>query len=353
VVDVADARVAELARLLDAEHVETVRTLVDLPVDVVSSLQRLCRLASAALGAAESSVSVVSDAEYLVAHATAGVIDGPDDPPQLVPLDDSFCRYTVAGDRPFTVADARLDTRTHDMPCVVSGESRSYLGIPLHLEGRAVGTLCVYGPDIRTYGAAEIRLLSDLAEGASSELQLHAERRRLTAVNEQLTAALQAAEQAARRCSLTGVLNRFGLLDACASSMAASTTDVPSYLHVLMVDLDGFKKINDEYGHATGDRVLAVVAQRMSSVARATDLVARLGGDEFVLVVSGGSAAEISARLTAAIAEPISVEGVVVSVGASVGAVSLTPGELVDLAALLDRADQEMYRAKRRHPSAH
>ncbi|GAC1598910.1 MAG: PAS domain S-box protein [Acidimicrobiales bacterium] len=120
---------------------------------------------------------------------------------------------------------------------------------------------------------------------------------------------------------------------------------------VLFVDLDDFKRINDEYGHNVGDRVLATVASRLRAAVKGTDTPARIGGDEFVVLCLGVSdhrvAEAITARLTLALAEPITVDGVSLKVGASVGYAMPQPGQTADGAALLVEADHAMYAAKR------
>jgi diguanylate cyclase (GGDEF)-like protein len=341
----------DLAALDTEQHRRAVDRFRSLPDEVVVALQRLCRVATVALGSTESSVSVVSDAEYLLAHARDGEADGPEDPPERVPLHDSFCRYTVAGDRPFTVADARTDERTLLMPCVVSGESASYLGVPLRISGHAVGTLCVYGPELRVYGPEQVRLLTDLAASATSELALFEERRRLAEANANLAAALERAETAARTCGLTGLLNRVGLMDAIVPfvhdlARSGRSDTRGDTIQVAVLDLDGFKPVNDAYGHAAGDEVLRQIARRLEAAARSSDLVARIGGDEFVLVLAGGQD-PTTERWAAIVEEPVRFDGVELRVGASVGIAFHCIDEPVDLPALIDRADQAMYAMKR------
>jgi diguanylate cyclase (GGDEF)-like protein len=340
----------DLSSLAAERHRRAVERFRSLPEEVAGALQRLCRVATVALGSTESSVSVVSDAEYLLAHARDGEVDGPEDPPEVVPLEDSFCRYTVAGDRPFAVAEARLDERTQAMPCVVSGESASYLGVPLRISGHTVGTLCVYGPEVRSYGQDEIRLLTDLAASATSELALFEERRRLAEANVKLAAALARAEAAARTCSLTGLLNRFGLMDSTQQFFDdLERSDVGDSIQVVVIDLDGFKPVNDVHGHAAGDEVLREVGRRLKAAVRPTDLVARIGGDEFVIVlVAERDSVAATHRWAALLDRPIHFDGTLLEVSASVGIAHQGAAEPVDIAALIDRADQAMYTMKRR-----
>ncbi len=144
--------------------------------------------------------------------------------------------------------------------------------------------------------------------------------------------------------ALTGVLNRAGLLDRLDHLL-----DDPAAqpVAVLFVDLDGFKAVNDHHGHATGDEVLRVVADRLVDSVRGGDLVGRLGGDEFVVLCPnlGQEHAEATARrIDATVAEPIALHGMTLRSGASTGTVTTTGGDAGDL---LEQADAAMYAVKR------
>ena len=140
--------------------------------------------------------------------------------------------------------------------------------------------------------------------------------------------------------ALTGLANR-ALFQRCLDETGGERT-------VLLLDLDGFKPINDTYGHAAGDAVLAAVAVRLRADAGPDDLVARLGGDEFALLSTATmTAAEARARaatLAAAIEVPMTVLGQDVRVGASVGVAVGRDGQ--SGAALLHEADLDMYAKK-------
>ncbi len=121
-------------------------------------------------------------------------------------------------------------------------------------------------------------------------------------------------------------------------------------LAAAFIDLDGFKEVNDRYGHAAGDAVLVRVARRLGDVVRPGDVVARLGGDEFVMLcrdVTTDELTSIAERIARTVAEPIHLPDLdeEVRVGASLGVATTESGEL-DLDRLLDRADHEMYRVK-------
>ena len=139
---------------------------------------------------------------------------------------------------------------------------------------------------------------------------------------------------------VTGLANRFQLLEVLQYHLSGQ-----SFPNVLMVDLDGFKQVNDVHGHAAGDHVLSTIADRLRSCVRTEDLVARYGGDEFVLVIRQGVDAQAFAeRLVDLIGEPIPWAGKHLSVGASIGVAEAGPGDSVS--GLLHRADEHMYEVK-------
>ncbi|MDH6435379.1 diguanylate cyclase (GGDEF)-like protein/PAS domain S-box-containing protein [Streptomyces sp. SAI-144] len=125
-------------------------------------------------------------------------------------------------------------------------------------------------------------------------------------------------------------------------------------LAVLFCDLDGFKSINDRFGHNAGDAVLIEVARRLSQCVRDGDTVARLGGDEFVILADGlgkADAADLAVRLRSEIIQPIRAEGRAVRVGASFGIGWAHCGMTAD--EVLKSADERMYVEKRSRPKQH
>jgi diguanylate cyclase (GGDEF)-like protein len=149
--------------------------------------------------------------------------------------------------------------------------------------------------------------------------------------------------------ALTGLANRALLLDRLDQAIVRARRE-HHRLAVLLLDLDDFKQVNDTFGHAAGDRLLAVVAERLRGCARASDTPARLGGDEFALLLDGLAAPEdaatVAERLTAAIEVPFQADGAELAPRASVGIAVWSGREDVD--ELLRQADAAMYAAKRR-----
>jgi diguanylate cyclase (GGDEF)-like protein len=152
--------------------------------------------------------------------------------------------------------------------------------------------------------------------------------------------------------SLTGLLNRASLYEQ--ASHLLRTHD--SSLAFIYLDLDGFKEINDAWGHAAGDIVLKHVASQVLASVRRTDAVARVGGDEFVIALTGVSSRDVVLQIAKTIAAAVSIpveidEKTLVAVRASLG-VSLYPENGKDVDALLKRADESMYKMKLTHRSS-
>jgi diguanylate cyclase (GGDEF)-like protein len=141
---------------------------------------------------------------------------------------------------------------------------------------------------------------------------------------------------------LTGIPNRRAFMTALDSALTADGA-------LLFIDLDGFKSINDTLGHAAGDRLLTVVAERLSAAVRDADMLARLAGDEFVVLAGNvhGSTelAQLADRLAAAFDAPVLLGADAVPVRASIGTTLFTAGQ--DCQDVLHRADTAMYEAKR------
>jgi diguanylate cyclase (GGDEF)-like protein/PAS domain S-box-containing protein len=147
---------------------------------------------------------------------------------------------------------------------------------------------------------------------------------------------------------LTGLPNRSFLLAQAQRSLLEMARE-QAELAVLFIDLDRFKQINDALGHASGDELLRVMAQRLRSMLRESDLVGRLSGDEFVLVLTRMDSTQVTTfleRLMALLNRPSTIAGTSVVVSASVG-ISLFPADGQDMESLLHRADIAMYQAKR------
>lgn len=146
---------------------------------------------------------------------------------------------------------------------------------------------------------------------------------------------------------LTGLPNRTLLGDRLGSAIAVAQRQ-DAALSLLMLDLDGFKGVNDTWGHHAGDLVLVEIARRLSGTLRESDTAARLGGDEFVLLLPATplvGAVEAARALVDFIVAPITVDGKQLAVGASIG-IAVFPDHGRDPDVLLAAADSAMYEAK-------
>ncbi len=147
---------------------------------------------------------------------------------------------------------------------------------------------------------------------------------------------------------LTGLANR-RLLEHLYDGLEALARRRSWPMAVLFIDLDGFKPINDEFGHNAGDEVLRKVAERMLVTVRESDLVGRFGGDEFVILLTElerhEDAARVADKVLQSIREPLRLKGQFRSLGASIGIASY-PRDAGDFATLVRFADQAMYEAK-------
>ncbi|MEY5097428.1 MAG: hypothetical protein RJA36_147 [Pseudomonadota bacterium] len=175
-------------------------------------------------------------------------------------------------------------------------------------------------------------------------------RRRVDEATEELRRQKEAAEHAARIDPLTGLFNRRAFTEAAEFEIRqAQRYDQP--LALIVIDLDHFKAINDNLGHATGDAVLQAFARLIAQGVREVDLTARLGGEEFVLLLpstGAAAAAQVAQRLCEAVAaSPLPVEGRRLSYTASFGVAELDARQ-PRLDVLLERADAALYLAKRR-----
>ena len=156
-------------------------------------------------------------------------------------------------------------------------------------------------------------------------------------------------ERIAHFDALTGLANRVLLADRLRQGMVqAQRRGQP--MAAVYLDLDGFKAVNDQHGHAMGDRLLQTVSERLKSVLREGDTLARLGGDEFVALLLDlpdmHACAPLLARLLAAAAAPLVIDEQKLQVSASLGVAFYPQTPLVDADALLRQADQAMYQAK-------
>ncbi|HAZ95560.1 MAG TPA: GGDEF domain-containing protein [Porticoccaceae bacterium] len=183
--------------------------------------------------------------------------------------DISFCGHAILGDEVFVISDTLKDDRFSDNPLVLEDPHiRFYAGCPIRVaNGSRIGTLCIIDREPRDFCAEDEELLKDLAAMVEQEL---------TAVQ---LATLDEMTNLTNRRGFMGVANK--ILSLCVRNQIPAT--------LAFIDLNNFKSINDQHGHAEGDRALVDFSQQLATAFRSSDVVARLGGDEFVVLFTGTS----------------------------------------------------------------
>ncbi len=224
--------------------------------------------------------------------------------------------------------------------------------------------MCELFPDLRTDGmlAACVRVVESgepaVIERSAVVRQMHWYHMQLVKVGDgvgltmrDITAERSAADQMRHQAfhdPLTDLANRAGFEQALAEAIA-NARQRNDTVGLALLDLDRFKQVNDDLGHAAGDQLLKEVAVRLRDCVRPSDTVARLGGDEFVLVLPNigypDGAATVARKLIAQVAQPMQLEGQSIAVTVSIG-ISAFPRDGADAATLLKCADDAMYRAK-------
>jgi diguanylate cyclase (GGDEF)-like protein len=214
---------------------------------------------------------------------------------------------------------------------------RDAIAVPLRGSAGTIGMLLVGDRlgEVRTFDQDDVLLLETLANQVSVALQ-----------KGELIDRLQ---HDALHDSLTRLPNRAHLLRQLGESLDDVASGAVPGIAVMILDLDGFKDVNDTLGHQQGDKVLVEVAHRLTTAVDTDGFVARLGGDEFAILVSNLSspdlARSIGERVVSSLEEPIALGDLQVEVGASVGG-SFGPQDGSDPSVLLKRADMAMYDAK-------
>ena len=253
--------------------------------------------------------------------------------------DDSFCVHMVAGEAPSIAPDAMAVPAYSTAGVARALPIGSYVGVPLRRgDGSLFGTICGLDPQVQAQDLAEHQPLIELLSRLLGMI-LDADLERTEAAR-----ALERLELTAETDALTGVLNRRGWDRVCAVEEArlARFGDPTS---VVVIDLDGLKSLNDEHGHAAGDRHLTAAADALRAAVRDTDHLARTGGDEFAVLATRIGPDEVEllvARLRQALADA--------GVSASIGAAPYRIG--AGLAVAVEEADAAMYQDKARRRSA-
>jgi len=244
--------------------------------------------------------------------------------------DISFCGHAILGNEIFIIPDTKQDERFFDNPLVLNDPYiRFYAGCPLRfLDGSMLGTLCIIDTQPRILNEADLEALRDLAELAEHELM---------------------AIQLATSDELTRIPNRRGFIKRAQNSLEiCARQNTPASL--VYFDLNGFKLINDKFGHSEGDNALIKFAQILKNTFRCSDVIARLGGDEFVALLTNTSLepAEISiSRLRLAVEKYNKDADCGYAIAFSAGVLDIDHKNKITIESLLSKADRLMYEKKK------
>lgn len=305
---------------------------------------RITRIASQILGTPIALVSLVADdCVWFKSAQGPGVAVGANITETTREV--SFCGHAIHEDETFIVGDMAMDERFVDNPLVTNNPNiRFYAGHPLHcVEGNRVGALCVMDAVPRKLTPEQLRTLQDLAAIVESELQ----RGQLNQVQRDLIRQMNELKLRASIDGLTRLWNRTTIMELLGAEVERAKRG--NAMCVAMIDVDHFKKVNDTYGHQSGDATLVEVAARVRRALREYDAVGRYGGEEFIAVLSNAnldSAVKLCERIRLLIQDqgidtPAGKINITASIGlASCGAKLMTPERLIAV------ADAALYRAK-------
>lgn len=281
-------------------------------------------------------IYLVNSDDRLLPHHVAGmyrdILEGVE-----IRLGEGVSGWVGANNKPLTNASPDLDFPNLEPLCRTF---RSSLAIPLSVEASVVGVLTLYSDTANNYTDQHLRLMEAIAGNSAAAISnaiLHEE-----------------AQEDAYTDALTGLPN-IRYFNAVIVNELTRARSTGSPVSLLMMDLDGFKSVNDRYGHKNGDALLVEVGRLLRSQLRKSDMCLRYGGDEFVAILPGVDRAlgeQTARRIQFAFEDRglINVEGEDVGVGISVG-VATFPSDGIESEALLVSADRDMYlnKARRSH----
>ena len=252
-----------------------------------------------------------------------------------LPREITFCAHAILGDDVFVVPNMHDDERFRDNPLVIEQNVRFYAGCPLKaLNGTNLGTLCVVDTKPRSFSDEDKATLRDLAGIVERELL---------------------AVQLATEDELTRILNRRGFFIQGEHDLSLAMRQKLN-VSLAYLDLDGFKKINDEFGHAEGDLVLIKFSEILKNSLRDSDTLGRIGGDEFVLLLTDATLAS-SQTIIEKFRDTLNTYNQSAQRGYSIsfshGVVEFDPKQHTSLEDLLKAGDVVMYaqkKAKKKQP---
>lgn len=330
------------AARLDPARLQAVRDtgLLDTPPE--ESFDRLTRLATMLLEVPATFVSLV-DAERDFYKSAVGFDEPLASERELKGR--TFCHFALLSPRPLLLDDVLALPGLAAVPTVRTLGVRAYAGVPLVTpDGQILGSFCAVDMQPRQWTERDVAVLTELAHATLREITLRQALVRLAEEMHKVGVLNERLSELAHTDALTGLYNRRAYDQELAREWRRVQRNGAA-LSVLLIDADHFKSINDQHGHAVGDRVLQALAALIQRSAREIDVAARIGGEEFAVLLSdtgATSALNVAERIRSQIAQSdtMTVTGVTVSIGVA----TLAAEE--SAASLQHRADQALYMAK-------
>ncbi|MDJ0975111.1 MAG: sensor domain-containing diguanylate cyclase [Planctomycetota bacterium] len=312
----------------EPQRLEALRALQLLDTDAEERFDRITRLARRLFDVPIALVSLV-DADRQWFKSKQGLETSE------TPREVSFCGHAILGSEAMIVPDTARDPRFAANPLVTEDPRIAfYAGRPLSTpDGSPVGVLCLIDRTARDLDGEQLEVLDDLAVLVEREL---------------------ASAQSANLDALTRISNRRGF-DLLAEKALAHCRRTASDATLLFIDMDGFKAINDEFGHEAGDAALMDMADLLLTTFRESDVVARIGGDEFcvLMIDSSRASTELAIRRLRVAAERHNRRrGRPYLLRFSIGVAPYRTRRHMSIADLLREADQRMYGDKLRQRNA-
>jgi diguanylate cyclase (GGDEF)-like protein/PAS domain S-box-containing protein len=253
------------------------------------------------------------------------------------PAAGTLCAHVIRSGQPLLITPATLAALPAELRAAAAGAAPYWLGVPLTSHSGAIGALVVKSaPESARYTEQDQELLqfvSAQVATAIERMQLH----------DQL-------QYLAQYDALTRLPNRQLFHDRLDSALARAARN-PGIFSLLYLDLDKFKQVNDQHGHAAGDLLLHEVARRVRQCVREADTVARIGGDEFVVLLEGVQSADdaalVAEKIQEALSQPVNFGNLSLCTIPSIG-VAMYPQHGGDAQQLLKHADDAMYLIKKR-----
>lgn len=263
------------------------------------------------------------------------------------PREEAICNHTINQQGVMVIENTRTHEKTKNLKTVTGElELGFYAGHPIYSpENLPIGTLCVFGSEPRTFSEREKRILKDLASIVEGEIQKGPSRE----TYEKLLQDYKKSKRRAEIDDLCQIWDRGAIMELLEREISRADREEEP-LSVGLLDLDHFKKVNDKYGHQTGDDVLRTFVKRVQQDLRDYDHFGRYGGEEFLFALVNTEkdvARRIAERIRTAVAEtPFQQEDQEIPLTTSIGIVSAAPGDLPDLNTFIAEADENLYRAK-------